>query len=657
MSRFFYGKLAISNIKKNTRSYVPYILTCVGTIMMYYIIRGLSLNSHLSEVYGGQQIGFTLGLGCWVIGIFAVIFLFYTNSFLIKRRKKEFGIYNILGMEKHHLARVVMWESIDTFLISMTAGVAGGVLFSKLAYLGIGKLLRFTKLEFEITPKAMLEALFLFGAIYLVNLVNTLWQIYRANLVELLKGGNVGEKEPKTRWIMAIAGCILLGAGYYLAITVNNPVDAVILFLIAVILVILATYLLFTAGSIAILKLMRKNKKFYYQANHFISVSGMMYRMKQNAAGLASICVLSTGVLILLSTTVCMYLGTEDALRIQHPRNLSINIPMEQEGDREEVENFCKDVLETHGIKPQNTLEYSETYELLGEHGASLLKAEQETIVNFNDVIQMNCISLEDYNRLMREKKELKSDEILFYSNGKSYEKNSIQIGNSVYHIKEKLREEVVPDDAEKNMLTTYTVIVKDHKVVSEMEKSLGGKNPSWSLNYGFDFPEGVEDQEQEQIYHEISKELEKSSVDGYVRSNIISRVTFYALNGGMLFIGILLGMMFLMATVLIIYYKQISEGYEDRERYQIMKKVGMSRKEIKSSIRSQVLTVFYLPLLMAGVHILFAFNMIQKVLNIFSLYNTGLFILCTIGTMVLFAGLYCFVYGMTAKTYYKIIS
>ena len=331
MSKFFYVKLAFSNIKKNARIYVPYMLTCMGTIMMYYIIRGLALNQSMRDIRGGNEVQMIMGFGSWIIGIFAVIFLFYTNSFLIKRRKKEFGLYNILGMEKRHLGRVVFWESVDTFLISMAAGVGFGVLFSELVYLCVERALEFEmSLKFEIVPRAIAEAAILFGIIFVINLLNTLRQIHLANPVELLKGGNVGEKEPKTRWILTSVGFLFLGVGYYMAATVENPIDAMLFFFLAVILVVIATYCLFTAGSIAILKFMRKRKNFYYKRNHFISVSGMMYRMKQNAAGLASICVLSTGVLILISTTVCMYLGTEDAIRVRYPRNIYFDMHVDR---------------------------------------------------------------------------------------------------------------------------------------------------------------------------------------------------------------------------------------------------------------------------------------------------------------------------------------
>lgn len=663
-TKIFYAKLAFQNIKKNKQTYIPYLLACMGTIMMYYIIRGLSMNQSMLSMRGGEQIRSLMDFGSWIIGIFAVIFLFYTNSFLIKRRKKEFGLYNILGMEKRHLGRVVLWESIYAFLASMTVGLGFGVLFSELVFLAVERALKLEMpLQFEVTPQAMAEALLLFGIIFAINLLNTLRQIHLANPVELLRGGNVGEKEPKTRWVIALLGFVTLGIGYYMAAMIENPVEALMFFFVAVILVIVATYCLFTAGSIAILKLMRRNKKFYYQPDHFISISGMMYRMKQNAAGLASICVLSTGVLILISTTICLYLGTEDAIRVRYPRNIYFNIKNAGEEVPEQLKEMTDKVLGNHGTERVDELNYFFDYYIAGknENQFSALSDAQQKNLAADGVCVVQCLTLEDYNRLAGREVSLKENEVLVYGETGELTGGEILIGDTAFQVKEMLEEFPVSEDDIGATMDTYYLVLPGKDTSDDIAAALnrsGGKDEFvkfWEYWYSFDLD--VEEEEQLRIWEELHEELKASGLDGSVRSAAEARSSFYGTNGGLFFLGIFLGFLFLMATVLIIYYKQISEGYDDRERYQIMQKVGMSRREVKGSIRSQVLAVFYLPLLVAGSHIFFAFNMIKRILYLMGLFNTQLFALCTVGTIIIFAVFYCLVYSRTAKAYYKIIS
>jgi len=663
-TKVFYAKLAFENIKKNAQTYIPYLLTCMGTVMMYYIIRGISMNPSLLQIRGGEVMQSMMDFGSWIIGIFAIIFLFYTNSFLVKRRKKEFGLYNILGMEKRHLARVVLWEGIYSFAVSMAAGLGFGVLFSKLVFLGVERILKLTMtLKFEAAPKAMAEAVLLFGIIFLVNLLNTLRQIHLAKPVELLRGGNVGEKEPKTRWLIALLGFVTLGIGYYMAATVEDPVEALVLFFVAVILVIIATYCLFTAGSIAILKIMRRNKRFYYKANHFISVSGMMYRMKQNAAGLASICVLSTGVLILISTTICLYIGTEDALRIRYPRNIYVDIKNAGEEVPGKVKSMVDAALQRHGLKQKDEQAYYRDYYLVKQDGNRFLSVSETDYdsMSAKEYASIECITLADYNRLAGKDETLEADEVLVFVEEGEIEEGDISFENTVFHVKENLEELPISAGELGSVTNMYYLVLPEKATSEEMAEALNetedvnGQVMFWEYYYSFDLD--TEEQEQLRVWEELAETVKTSGLNGSVRSAAEARSSFYTMNGSLFFLGIFLGFLFLMATVLIIYYKQISEGYDDRERYQIMQKVGMSRREVKSSIRSQVLTVFYLPLLMAGIHILFAFNMIKRILRMMGLYNIELFILCTAGTMILFAAFYSLVYSRTAKSYYKIIS
>ena len=665
MSKVFYPKLAASNIKKNAKTYVPYILTCTLTIMMYYIIRGLGMNSSVEEMHGGQDIIMIMGLGSWVIIIFSVIFLFYTNSFLIKRRKKEFGLFNILGMEKRHLGRVVFWETLFSGGFSLLAGIASGILFSHLVYLLLMKMLRFpVSLGFEIAPKAIGECLFLFAGIFLLNYLNTLRQIHLSNPIELLKGSNVGEKEPKTKWIIALVGFLCLGVGYYIAATVTSPLDAMLLFFGAVILVIIGTYCLFTAGSILILKILRKNKRYYYQPKHFTTISGMMYRMKQNAAGLASICVLSTGVLILISTTLSLYLGLEDSLRWRYPRNIGVNQYNVTDESRKAIDSMVNDVISEYGIETENVINYRSQGFTLAQDGNHFYGVNQSyTGMDLGDEMptSLTFILLEDYNRLEGREEQLAPDEVLVYCAKGETLNGEIQIQDTSCKIKENLSEEVIPMGMGTLLTDAYCIVVPDQAFLERVTKQievpgeLKDRLSEMSYYYGFDTT--ADEDTQIRLQKELSARMEQEGLTGYADGVAAGKNSFYIMDGGLLFLGIFLGLLFVMATILIIYYKQISEGYDDRERYQIMKKVGMSKKEVRQSIRSQELSVFFLPLLMAGVHIAFAFNIINRLLMIFNLYNTKLFMACTGGTIVVFALGYTLIYSMTAKTYYKIVS
>lgn len=663
MNKGFYAKLAVSNIKKNSQTYIPYILTCILTIMMFYIIRGLGMNEDIRNGDGGSSLIMILNLGSWVVIIFSVIFLFYTNSFLIKRRKKEFGLFNVLGMEKKHLGRVVLLESIYVSFISLASGIISGIVFSQLVYMVLMKMLQFpVKISFDIAPKAIADTCMLFLAIFVINYINTLRQIHLANPIELLKGGNVGEKEPKTKWLIAIVGFICLGAGYYIAITVESPLSALLLFFVAVVLVIIGTYCLFTAGSIVILKMLRKNKKYYYQANHFTSVSGMMYRMKQNAAGLASICVLSTGVLILVSTTLSLYLGLEDSLRWSYPRNIVIS-SSGMEGVADEVDQAVNEVLAETGIKEENLLKYHyREYMLMQEN--EKFHYDEDATYNFglgtNMLTALMCIPLDDYNQLTGKTETLEENEVLIYrGKGKKLD-DRMQIGELDIEIKEELNEFPIPLGEEALLTDIYYLIIPDTGFLDQVNKVLNLTDDTESAlvySYGFDLNEEAEPEVHSALADSLREKMADVTYWCYISSVEQNRDEFYSFDGGLFFLGIFLGLLFLMATVLIIYYKQISEGYDDRERYQIMKKVGMSKKEVRRSIRSQVVSVFALPLIMAGIHIMCAFPMIGKLLMVMDLFNTKLFMLCTAGTMVVFAIGYGFIYSMTAKTYYKIVS
>lgn len=657
MNNVFYPKLAANNIKKNSKTYIPYILTCIFTAAMYYIIHSLSNNEGISTLIGSDTISITLGLGNNITAIFAIIFLFYTNSFLIKRRKKEFGLFNILGMEKKHLLRVIGYETLYIALISLTLGIAIGILFDKLMYLSVLKLMGVEiSLGFYISWSSILSTIILFSIIFFIIFINSLRQVHLSNPIELLKSSNFGEKEPKTKWAMAILGFVCLGFGYYIALTTKDPVAAISLFFVAVILVIVGTYLVFTAGSIAFLKVLRKNKKYYYNFKHFTSVAGMIYRMKQNAVGLANICILSTMVLVMISSTSSMMMGMEDIINTRYPYDISIY----SDGSDTNKNNLL--VGEIDNIISRENIEKEVSYAYLNFAGIKdkdrfLTNGNSNSVV-VNDINNLIFITLEDYNKVALESKALEDGEVLLYSNRDKYEYDTINVFDKSYKIAERVDDFLGNGIISANVASSQFIVVKDMGELDDLyraQKETFGENASEiDFMYGIDLK--VDDNEKEAIYNNIIDTLNNKGFDFIGETKVGSRSSFVSLYGGLFFIGIFLGVLFIMATILIIYYKQISEGYDDKERFEIMQKVGMSNEEVQGSIRSQVLTVFFLPLITAGIHISFAFPFIVKILSMLNLTNTKLFILCTVVSFIIFALIYSVIYILTARAYYKIV-
>lgn len=681
----FFLKLAATNIKKHRQEYLPYLLTCVMTIMMFYTIVSLSQNDTLKNMSGGTSMMMILSFGNWVIAIFAVVFLFYTNSFLIKRRKKEFGLFNILGMEKKHIAGVLALETLITGGISIVVGLLLGLLFNKLIFLLLLKIIHYDiQLGFQISPVALALTTLLFFGIFTLGLLYNLFQIRLANPVELLRGGKTGEREPKTKAVLAIAGFLCLGAGYAISLTVDKPLDALYLFLVAVILVIIGTYCLFTAGSIFILKQLRKNKHYYYQTSHFISVSGMIYRMKQNAIGLANICILSTMVLVVLSTTVSLYLGVDNIMTYLFPQDLYIRHYGDTfYADPKTVSDNIEAIVSEQGLQIKDYHDCSEfTMGTVRQGDTFDYHPGNTNYVTTSDVCMVQVITAEDYAALTGEAISITGNEVLAYGNlfdpG-----DTLTLFGTDYKVAQHL------DDfpfQEAKYDTTFgleclCLVVSDRAHMAdiyEKQQTAYGADAS-SLNYDITFDLTGTDAQKiacnaalnapgalvaDAAIHggapivssdQLSIPRESGSFD--VRCRQDQYRTFYYAYGGMFFLGLLLGTVFIMATVLIIYYKQISEGYDDKGRFTIMQNVGMSHAEVRRAIRSQVLTVFFLPLAMACVHIAFAFPVITKLLKLFSLTDTALFVQCTLGVIAIFALLYAGVYALTARAYYRIVS
>ncbi len=662
MNRFFYGRLAFSNLKKNGSLYLPYVLAVIGTSAMYYILMAISRDEGIKEMPGSGDLAAILGLGCGVIGIFAVIFLFYTNSFLMKRRKKEFGLFNILGMEKRHIAKMMFWEIVMVAFVSILLGITAGVLLNKLVTMVLLHLVSFeVPFGFHISIEAIVSTVILFLCIFGVTLIYNLFQVQKAKPIELLQSASHGEKEPKTRWLLAVVGILALGGGYAIALFVENPVDVLILFFVAVILVILGTYCLFTAGSIAVLKLMRKNKNYYYKTRHFTSVSGMIYRMKQNAVGLSNICILSTMVLVMVSGTISLYMGVDSSVNNRYPKEINVTGYGLTENGRERIKGAVAQAAADMEIGIENISSYTNLSFTVSKDGENL-NMPNGIKVPEGEMSIVEWVTLEDYQRMGGKKVELREDEVLVYTKIGDKEDQAYHFLDKTFQIKEHLTQLYLTDMQTDVMYDVYFVVVKDEKVLQEiyeLEKSVYKERASQIVYVTALDVKGEEEQEIAFGKH-VSELLAAGTAEGEIDVRVETRAeyrdSFMMFCGGFLFLGIFLGFVFLMATTLIIYYKQVSEGYEDKARFEIMQKVGMSKKEVRSSIRSQILKVFFLPLVMACIHLLAAFPMINRLIFLFGMADMPLFAICTVGTVGVFALIYAVVYGITARSYYKIV-
>ena len=662
MNRSIYMKLALTNLRNNKKTYVPYILAAVVTVMMYYILCGLAKGRMVSD--GALQN--VLESSVSVVVLFSVLFLFYTNSFLMKRRKKEIGVYNILGMGKLHIAKMLVLETIVTAFSSIVAGILAGITFEKLMYLCLLKLLRFeTGMEAEFHWETVISTILLFFGIFALTLCYNLLQIRLANPSELLRAGKEGEKEPRTKLFLALAGILFLGTGYGIALTTESPLEAIPKFFLAVICVVIGTYALFITGSIALLKLLKGSKHFYYQTKHFVSVSGMIYRMKQNGAGLANICILSTIVLVMISATASLYFGINDVIRSRYPSESRITSKLSTPEQDMQIRQMVEEVCEKHDVKTDKVMEYHSGAIVSVLDGERFLREDEVSQSDMINVCQVYLIPLEDYNRMEEMSVSLAKDEALVYVSGEKKElPGRISFGEHPYRVVQQLKELKLEESITQSMADNYFVILPDvesiNTILREVYEESGmieefvREASRVSCTLRFDM-RGTE-QDCERAIGELHERFEASGIPGFYETRQEGKASMFQLYGGLLFIGIYLGTLFLMATVLIIYYKQISEGYEDRERYQIMQKVGMSKKEVRTSIRSQVLLIFFLPLGGAILHIVVAFKVLTKLLAGFGFANTTLFFGCTAATVSLFAVFYAVIFMVTAREYYKIV-
>lgn len=665
MSKGFYWKLAISNLKKNRRIYLPFLLSCVGVSMMFYILNALIPGVSADEMFGGGTVQFSLQLGVFVIGLFAVLFLFYTNSFIMKRRKKELGLYNILGMEKRHIAGIIVRETFLTALATIVLGLGFGILFSKLTFLGLGKILQTEiPVAFVIPGSAIAATAGLFLFIFLLTLLYNLLQIKLSNPIELLHGGEVGEKEPRARWFLAVLGAVLLGAGYFLSVTISDPITALALFFVAVILVILGTYLLFITGITAMLKLMKKNKGFYYKASRFTSISGMLYRMKQNAAGLASICIMFTALLVTVSTTFSLYFSTDSMVKSQCPRDILIYASNASPEARDAITQAVSEELKKSGLDSKNVMEnkFLNSAVMVRDNTISFDFPE-----NSSDIPTFcTGYALEDFSGLSAQSETLSENEVLLYDpRGAFAGRDTVVFGAREFSVK-RTDTDLSTGDSLVSVYNTLHFVFPDKQTLLEVYSAARGsenvKEPNFY--YGFDI-EGTP-ADILTLYTAIDDNLQRTwseaPAEAYqfdmqrISNSVDEKSNLLSLYGGLFFVGMFLGLLFLLGTALIIYYKQVSEGYEDARRFGIMQKVGMSRAEVKKAIRSQILTVFFLPLLTAVIHLCFAFPMLQQILNVLTFGNMSLVLIFTVACVLVFALAYGVIYAITARTYYKIV-
>lgn len=660
----FYSRMARQGIYKNARYYIPYFLSCIGSAAMFYIMLYLNGNSAVSAMRGAPFVGVMLAFGAGIIAIFSVLVLAYTNSFLMKRRERELGLYNILGMEKRHIARVLFWESVYAAIIGIAGGLLTGILLSKLLLLILCALLRFeVPFGFEVAPSSLWYTTVVFCVIFLINLLTNLQRVGASKPIELLHSANMGEREPKSRWFLTATGVVTLGAGYAIAIIVESPLDALALFFVAVLLVIAGTYCLFISGSIAVLKMLRRNKGYYYKTAHFTAVSGLLYRMRRNAAGLASICILSTMVLVTVSSTLCLYIGSEEVLNMRYPFDITVSFRGPGGNTRQAAIEDINRLTASAGLAAANLTvsESMDLYLLMTEDGLTWT----DTPADPGHIV-CDFVGEEAYAARNGLPLTLGPGRALVQAHALGFElPDSLRVLGIDLELSPADGRILTGDAAMISYVgssISFVVCQQDlyrlRDAYAELDEANGALALRLEVGFDVDAPLSTQTELGDRLFDIIAEN--EGGRYGYRTVGVEKRAEtaeeYYAMYGGFFFLGIFLGLLFVMATVLIIYYKQMSEGYEDAGRFRIMQQVGMSRHEVKASIHSQIITVFFLPLLMAGVHIAFAFKMITRLLTLFGLYNVKLFALCCLGVFLVFALAYAVIYALTARAYYRIV-
>ncbi len=665
MKSGLYIRLAAGNIRKNRKIYLPYILTCVCMIAIFYILAFLSKDPGVGEIRGGRTLGTILGFGYITIAIFSSLFLFYTNSFIVKRRRKELGLYNVLGMGKRHIAAVMFCENAMVGMLGLILGLGSGILLSKLSQMCLFKLMgSVAPFEFYVNIPVGVITVVIYSAVFFLIYLSSLRKLGTASPIELLRESSVGEKEPKGNFLISFLGLILIGIGYYLALTIKEPIEAMAWFFVAVILVIIGTYCCFISGSVTFLRLLKKNKKYYYSPKHFTSVSGMTYRMKRNGAGLASICILSTMVLVTLSSVTCLYVGKTESLRSIYPRQIILGLDHSDDMTADLIKTVIDDTMNDFQVKMEKYRSYRYFSGYVREEGGNI----DFDRAGASSLIRIFAITYEDYTD-GQGKAPLKDGEALvFYVNGDTPEKITFTNGKS-YKV-------TGNPDAENFLLSgSYEssgiwVVLPGDEDIDGLVKMYADINfsgspemsfPNFYFGFDIDAPQDTRLNIYDKLSERLSENMSKSESVTYYSYSMsgsdINEADFFGTYSGLFFIGIFLGAAFILATILIMYYKQVTEGYEDQSRFDIMQKVGMTKSEIRSTVNSQVITVFFLPLIASGVHMAFAFSMINRVLILFNLDNIKLFLFTSGAAFLIFAVFYVIVYLVTSRAYFGIVS
>lgn len=671
-----YPKLAWQGIRKNAEMYLPYLLMGILMVGVSYIMNYLTRPALMGALSMGGTTLMVLQMGKIVISVFSVIFLYYCNSFLIRRRMKEFGLYNILGMGKGNIARVMLWETLLTALLVFAGGLLLGLSLSRLVEMALINLLHadYTVPMELFYPDGVTWVLLLFGGIYVLILLANLLRMRLSNPVALLKSENTGEKPPKANWFFGLIGLLILLSAYYVAAVSQSPLEALIFFFIAVLMVIVATYLLLVSGSVTLCRMLRRNKRYYYQTRHFISVSAMAYRMKRNGAGMATICILCTMVLVILTSTVCLYGGTDSMVDAICPQDINLTIGLEARDGEENwkrldaMQQMALDVTEEMGLTPENITSQRALVATgkvqNGDYGiitdADSLKA---------NVLELTVYPLSVYEQATGETVTLADRELLYASFKTNETFSSMSFyGSAPYrmiHAEKELPKRLLSADY-RSAWGCLVVFTNDAEAFHSEITALVGKNSGKAMmmdRLALHFDLDSEADTQEKLVKTLRSEAMKlTGKDFYGMSSLsvdtrsLCRRDYLSLFGGLFFLGMVLGPLFSIAAVLIMYYKQICEGYEDAERFAVMRKVGLTDAEIRRSVNSQVLTVFFAPLLMAGLHMMFAMPMIRLILGAFGLHNDSLFYGIGIGCYVVFAVIYALMYLLTSRRYYRIV-
>ena len=661
----FYPKLAADSIKKNKKLYLPYILTCCGISAMQYIMFYLSYYTENSGMTGGRIITTTLNYGIIVIVIFSIIFLNYSNSFLLRRRQKEFGIYNILGMSKKNITHIYLWENIIIYLISTVSGITIGIAFSKLAELLLARLIKDNiSYDFTINKDLILVCAVVSAFVFLLLFVRGIIALWKLNTLSLMKSENFGEKPPKANYLIAVIGVLMLCVAYYIALTTEKPLDALMMFFVAVILVVIGTYMIFIAGSVTMCKILQKNPKYYYQKDHFVAVSSMAYRMKRNGAGLASVCILITMVLVMMFGAGSLYIGAEDSLHTTYPRDFTFVMYAggDQETANENFNVFCNDIDEffiNHNDNRKDIQKYTYAHYNMNVTDNVFDRGFDKTADKYAEVY---FISLADYNKYCGENKVLEDNQVLINTIYTQYSHSNLIIGGESYVIREFVPTDDLFPNRDKAYLTPKIYIIANdiNKIISGFDNEI-----THHTKHIYRFNSSLSQDKQCRMFNDLYNNMVANNNRGKygsgthwaIESLAFDRADFYGIYGGIFFLGIILSALFLVATVLIIYFKQIAEGYEDESRFTVMKKIGMTNREIQKNVNSQMKTVFILPLAFAILHLCFAAPIIMRMLTLFSVENTSLILITMAVIVAIFRVFYITVYKITSNVYYEIVS